>query len=183
MGVAAIKEYTFEPADRLENFHGNQLLYIGWDRPPDVLRAVRLPMPPAMRFGDIVEKVLPGVFGYHPDFAKIDWSKANGSSPVSPGSRISTRRWPSWASSTRTCCASDAGPEWHQGFGELSMSYELTIEPLGQTIEVEEGQTILDAACAPASGCRTPAATACAPPARCRWWTARSTTARLPPLR
>jgi phenol hydroxylase P5 protein len=26
------------------------------------------------------------------------------------------------------------------------MSYELTIEPLGQTIEVEEGQTILDAA-------------------------------------
>ena len=31
MGVAAIKEYDFEPADRLENFHGNQLLYIGWD--------------------------------------------------------------------------------------------------------------------------------------------------------
>jgi len=26
------------------------------------------------------------------------------------------------------------------------MSYELTIEPLGQTIEVEDGQTILDAA-------------------------------------
>ena len=26
------------------------------------------------------------------------------------------------------------------------MSYELTIEPLGQTIEIEEGQTILDAA-------------------------------------
>jgi phenol/toluene 2-monooxygenase (NADH) P5/A5 len=26
------------------------------------------------------------------------------------------------------------------------MSYELTIEPLGQTIQVEEGQTILDAA-------------------------------------
>ena len=26
------------------------------------------------------------------------------------------------------------------------MSYELTIEPLGQTIEVEEGQSILDAA-------------------------------------
>ena len=26
------------------------------------------------------------------------------------------------------------------------MSYELTIEPLGQTIEIEDGQTILDAA-------------------------------------
>ncbi len=26
------------------------------------------------------------------------------------------------------------------------MSYALTIEPLGQTIEIEEGQTILDAA-------------------------------------
>jgi phenol hydroxylase P4 protein len=29
-----------------------------------------------MRFGDIVSHVLPAAFGYHPDFAKIDWPAA-----------------------------------------------------------------------------------------------------------
>ena len=28
-----------------------------------------------MPFGALAENVLPGVYGYHPDFAKIDWSK------------------------------------------------------------------------------------------------------------
>jgi phenol hydroxylase P5 protein len=33
----------------------------------------------------------------------------------------------------------------HHPTGKIAMSYQLTIEPLGQTIEVEEGQNILDA--------------------------------------
>ena len=74
MGVAAIKDYTFEPADRLENFHGNQLLNIGWDQHLLFCAPFGLPLPPTTRFGDIVDKILPGIFGYHPDFAKIDWS-------------------------------------------------------------------------------------------------------------
>ncbi|NTV12255.1 MAG: phenol hydroxylase [Zoogloea sp.] len=76
MAVAALKEYAFEPADKLENFHGAQLLYIGWEQHLMFCAPFCLPFPPTMRFGDIVEKVLPGVFGYHPDFAKIDWSQA-----------------------------------------------------------------------------------------------------------
>mgnify|MGYP000986780914 CR=1 FL=1 len=48
MGVAAIKDYTFEPADRLENFHGNQLLNIGWDQHLLFCAPFCLPMPPAM---------------------------------------------------------------------------------------------------------------------------------------
>lgn len=75
MGVAAIQEYQFESADRLENFHGNQLLYIGWDQHLLFCAPFCLPMPPTMRFGDIIDKVLPGVFGYHPEFAQIDWNK------------------------------------------------------------------------------------------------------------
>lgn len=75
MGVAAIREYAFEAADRLENFHGKQLLYIGWDQHLLFCAPFCLPFPPDMRFGDIVHTVLPGVFGYHPDFALIDWSK------------------------------------------------------------------------------------------------------------
>lgn len=76
MPVAAIKEYAGEPKDKLENFHGNQLLYIGWEDHLMFCAPLAFPFPPAMRFGDIVEKVLPGAYGYHPDWAKVDWSKA-----------------------------------------------------------------------------------------------------------
>ena len=31
MAVAAVKPYEFEPADAVGNFHGAQLLYIGWE--------------------------------------------------------------------------------------------------------------------------------------------------------
>lgn len=75
MAVAAVKEYQFAPADSVDKFHGNQLLYIGWEDHLLFCAPFAFPFPPAMRFGDIIAGVLPGVFGYHPDFAQIDWSK------------------------------------------------------------------------------------------------------------
>jgi phenol hydroxylase P4 protein len=75
MAVAAVTKYEFEPKDRVENFHGNQLLYIGWEDHLMFCAPFAFPFPPTMRFGDIIDKVLPGAFGYHPDFAKIDWSQ------------------------------------------------------------------------------------------------------------
>lgn len=75
MAVAAISTYEFEPADKLENFHGAQLLNIGWDQHLMFCSPFCLPLPPNTRFGDVVEQILPGVYGYHPDFAKIDWSR------------------------------------------------------------------------------------------------------------
>ncbi|QID17632.1 phenol hydroxylase [Nitrogeniibacter mangrovi] len=74
MAVAAVKEYTFESADRLENFHGNQLLFVGWEDHLLFCAPFALAMPPTTLFGDLVGKMLPGAFGYHPDFAKIDWN-------------------------------------------------------------------------------------------------------------
>lgn len=76
MAVAAVTKYEFEPKDKLENFHGNQLLYIGWEDHLLFCSPFAFPFPPTMRFGDIIDNVLPGAFGYHPDFAKIDWSQA-----------------------------------------------------------------------------------------------------------
>lgn len=73
MAVAAVKEYAFESADRLENFHGNQLLFVGWEDHLMFCAPFALAMPPTTRFGDVVEQMLPGAFGYHPDFARIDW--------------------------------------------------------------------------------------------------------------
>jgi phenol hydroxylase P4 protein len=76
MAVTAVKEYAFEAKDRLENFHGNQLLFIGWDEHLMFAAPHAFPFPPNMPFQAILDQVLPGVYGYHPDFAKIDWSKA-----------------------------------------------------------------------------------------------------------
>ena len=60
----------------MDKFHGNQLLYIGWGRPPAVLRRLR-----SRSAGDAFRR-------HHrrraagrlrlPDFAQIDWSKASG---------------------------------------------------------------------------------------------------------
>lgn len=76
MPVTAIKPYTGEVKDSVDKFHGNQLLYIGWEDHLMFCAPFAFPFPPAMRFGDVIEKVLPGAFGEHPDFAKIEWSKA-----------------------------------------------------------------------------------------------------------
>jgi phenol/toluene 2-monooxygenase (NADH) P4/A4 len=74
MPTTSVGDYTFPTADRLENFHGAQLTYIGWDQHLLFCAPFCFPFPPDMPFGAIVEAVLPGAFGYHPDFARIDWS-------------------------------------------------------------------------------------------------------------
>lgn len=74
MPVKALKPYEFAPQDRLENFHGKQLLNIGWDDHLMFAAPHTLPLPPDMPFGALVADVLPLVYGYHPDFARIDWS-------------------------------------------------------------------------------------------------------------
>jgi len=76
MPVAAIKPYIGEVKDSADKFHGAQLLYIGWEDHLMFCAPFAFPFPPVMRFADIVEKVLPDAFGAHPDFAKIDWSRA-----------------------------------------------------------------------------------------------------------
>jgi phenol hydroxylase P4 protein len=74
MATKAIADYHFSPADSQDKFHGAQLLYVGWDHHTMFCAPFCWPFPPDMRFGDIVEHVLPGAFGYHPEFAQIDWA-------------------------------------------------------------------------------------------------------------
>jgi phenol hydroxylase P4 protein len=76
MAVKALKPYKGEVKDNVERFHGMQLLYIGWDDHKMFVAPFAFVFPPNMRFGDICEKVLPGAFGYHPDWKKVDMSKA-----------------------------------------------------------------------------------------------------------
>jgi len=74
MSVVAIKPYPVLPRDGVDKFHGAQLLYIGWEDHLMFCAPLAFPFPPQMRFGDVVEQVLPGSYGVHPDWAKIDWS-------------------------------------------------------------------------------------------------------------
>ena len=76
MTVAAITpEYIGERRDRVENFHGNQVVYVGWDRHLMFCSPVAFALPPETLFSTLVDDVISGVFSQHPDFAEIDWDK------------------------------------------------------------------------------------------------------------
>ena len=76
MAVKSIGPYEFEPKDKLENFHGNQLLYVGWDDHLFYAAPHAFPLPPDMPFGALLSEVLPGAYGAHPEWQKVDWSQA-----------------------------------------------------------------------------------------------------------
>ena len=69
-------DYHGDMKDTVDKFHGNQLLGIGWDQHLMFASPLCIPVPPKMLFGTLVEKVLPGLYGQHADFARIDWSIA-----------------------------------------------------------------------------------------------------------
>lgn len=75
MSVNAIREYQFPMKDAEENFHGNRVVYIGWDHHLMFCAPVAYPLPPAMPFQALIKEILPGAFGLHPDFSRIDWDK------------------------------------------------------------------------------------------------------------
>ena len=74
MSVVAVKPYDFPARDRRENFPA-PLLYIGWEDHLMFASPVCLPLPPDTPFGALAQGVLPGVYGEHPDFARIDWTQ------------------------------------------------------------------------------------------------------------
>lgn len=74
MSVAAIEAYRFPAQDTRDRFPA-PLLYIGWEDHLLFCAPHCLPLPPDMPFSALIENVLPGVYGYHPDFARIDWAK------------------------------------------------------------------------------------------------------------
>ena len=76
MGVIALDpDYVSKvaPADTLDKFHGNQLVYIHWEEHLMFCAALAFPFPPDMPFGAILAEILPTFYGMHPDFEKIDW--------------------------------------------------------------------------------------------------------------
>ena len=74
MSVASVVPYDLPARDTVDKFPA-PLLYIGWEDHLLFCAPFCLPLPPDMPFGALASQVLPGVFGYHPDFARIDWDQ------------------------------------------------------------------------------------------------------------
>lgn len=68
-------EYPITMMDSVDRFHGNQVVYVGWDHHTSICTANAYPLPPDMPFGALTEAVLPSVLGPHPDFPQIQWDK------------------------------------------------------------------------------------------------------------
>lgn len=68
-------EYPEVMMDSVDRFHGNQLVYVGWDYHMGITTANAYPLPPDMPFAALTQAVLPTVLAPHPDFAQIDWEK------------------------------------------------------------------------------------------------------------
>lgn len=75
MSIRTLKPYDFPAADRLENFHGNQLLYVGWDEHLMFCSPFCFTVPPSQPFGQFVENMLVPAIAAHPDAVKVDWSQ------------------------------------------------------------------------------------------------------------
>ena len=75
MSVIAIAPgYHGEMKDSVDRFHGQQLLNVLWEDHLLFAWPMCVPLPPQMPFAALVSQVLPGIFGSHPDFARIDWA-------------------------------------------------------------------------------------------------------------
>lgn len=77
MTVVSVKPYEFEPKDTLANFRGNQLVFVLWERHLMFGSPAAFPLNPNMKFGDLINGVLLGVYGAHPDWRQIDWTIAS----------------------------------------------------------------------------------------------------------
>ncbi|WP_261832970.1 phenol hydroxylase subunit P4 [Amphritea atlantica] len=68
--------YQGERMDRVENFHGNQIVYLGWDEHRMFCAAKAFPLPPSMPFAALIDNIMPEAFGQHPEFSQINWDTA-----------------------------------------------------------------------------------------------------------
>lgn len=72
MSVTSIGAYRFAPADRVENFHGNQLLAVVWEDHLMFCAPIVVPVPPDLPWAALTGDLLPGLYAQHPDWARVD---------------------------------------------------------------------------------------------------------------
>lgn len=76
MAVKALYDYQYPAADTQDKFHGNQLLYVGWDDHFMFAAPLAFALPPSTKFSELIEKYLTYSYSRHPEWAKIDFGSA-----------------------------------------------------------------------------------------------------------
>ena len=73
MSVIALNEgYTGEIRDRVENFHGKQLLFVGWEDHLMFCAPHCIPVEAATPFRTLIDEMLPAMYASHPDWQNVD---------------------------------------------------------------------------------------------------------------
>jgi phenol hydroxylase P4 protein len=76
MTVNVIGEYRFAPRDLEANFHGQRLLYLGWDRHLMFCSPFAFLVKPQMTFAELLEQLVRPTIAAHPDSARADLRQA-----------------------------------------------------------------------------------------------------------
>ncbi|AQH03132.1 phenol hydroxylase [Burkholderia sp. KK1] len=77
MSVIALKEgYTGEIRDRIENFHGKQLLFVGWEDHLMFCAPHCIPVEASTPFRTLVDDLLPAMYAAHPDWSSVQLNAA-----------------------------------------------------------------------------------------------------------
>lgn len=74
-GMKTVGDYPLRQGDTEDLFHGNRLIYLGWDNHLMYSAPFCVPLPPDLPFGALVRDVLPDLYGDHPEFEAIDWQR------------------------------------------------------------------------------------------------------------
>lgn len=85
MAIKAITpDYHGDYKDGAEKYGDKQLLNICWEKHTMMGWPMCIPLPFDMPFGALIKDVLPTIYSDHPDFAKIEWDKAQWSTAKGP---------------------------------------------------------------------------------------------------
>ncbi len=68
--------YAGPVRDRVENFHGAQLVYVHWEDHLNFCSSIALPLPPQTPFGALTSEILPSLYSVDPEWAEVDLSTA-----------------------------------------------------------------------------------------------------------
>jgi len=78
MAVNALKKgYQGEIRDKVENFNGNQLVYVGWDKHLLFCSAFTFMVSAESTFRALTDEVIVDAFSQHPEWSQINWGEAN----------------------------------------------------------------------------------------------------------
>lgn len=73
MAITARQPYAFPPADSVEHYHGDQLVYVSWGHHLLFAAPFMLLVSPQTTFGEFVKTALAPIIAPDPDASRVDW--------------------------------------------------------------------------------------------------------------